>query len=80
MAPKTAPTASDRLQAEFNEQIPALAEAMQALIRGFLPRELRNEPFSITIEVTHGTKKRRGKLHAAALPAPAGETSLDPGQ
>ena len=41
-----------QLQAEFDKGVPELAFAIKALIRGYLPRELRAKPFDVTITTT----------------------------
>ena len=45
------------LEREFNEVVPELATAIKALVRGYLPPELRGKPFTLTIEVTRGKGK-----------------------
>jgi hypothetical protein len=61
-------------KAEFEEVqrvVPELADAIKALIRGYLPPRLRNEPFSISIEVTRD-KEPRGR---AAKKTPAADVA-----
>jgi hypothetical protein len=49
-----------RLEREFNEIVPELATAIKALIRGYMPPELRTQPFTLNIEVTRdGAAPRR---------------------
>jgi len=44
------PNKAARLEREFNDVVPELATAIKALIRGYLPAELRTRPFTVAIE------------------------------
>jgi hypothetical protein len=51
-----------QLQQEFEDCAGELATAIKALIRGYLPEELRGEPFTVEIGISHGEKKGSGRL------------------
>ncbi|HEY5054681.1 MAG TPA: hypothetical protein VII58_00885 [Acidobacteriaceae bacterium] len=52
-----APRTPAQLQRAFNDCAGELATAIKALIRGYLPEELRAKPFSVTIQIDHDGKK-----------------------
>jgi hypothetical protein len=48
---------SAELQKEFDDCAGELATAIKALIRGYLPAELRAKPFTVQIQIDHANKK-----------------------
>lgn len=49
----TAKRTPAQLEREFNDVVPELASAIKALIRGYLPPELRKKEFTLSIEIKH---------------------------